>query len=124
MFLSADVVADIAPALKRLLDEARRDRRQMRPATVEAIEKLDLVGAGWRNRVADVASEVAFLDSTDCIEVRWISMNDAAHVLGITRQATAGLVGRGQIHGDKPGGRWRICADSVSARKAGKKCQH
>ena len=52
-----------------------------------------------------------------------MTVSSAATELKITPQATRGLLERGTLHGERGTRAWRVCADSVTARKEGTRCR-
>ena len=127
MFISAEVCADLRHGAVRDLRAALRAQAHVAADTVAAVELMDAVGAAWENkRVADVAADVATLDSPSFPPVEWESMTApaAAKQLEISQQAARGLLARGTLHGAKSPRGWRVCAEDVAARVGGTKCQH
>ena len=127
-FLSAKVCAAIRHPLMRDLAEARsRDRVPVAPEIVDAITLIDNVGAWFEaRRVSDVSPDISQVDSRRCDPAEWTSMtvSAAAADLKITPQAITGLLRRGALHGERGHRSWRVCAESVTARKEGAQCQH
>jgi hypothetical protein len=122
VFLPADVCARIRHPLLRDLAEARRDGAVVAAEIVDAIGLVDTVGAWWDQK--NVAKVAAPLDSGRCDAVKWISVSRAAAELTVSETAIKGLLKRRTLHGERGPRAWRVCAESVSARKEGSQCQH
>jgi hypothetical protein len=127
-FIPAAACARIRHPLMRDLAAAQRDRISVDPEIVATIEMIDNVGAAWENKkVSDVSSDVSPVDSGRCDPAGWTSMTVSATAaeLKITPQAARGLLKRKSLHGEQqPDRTWRVCAESVTARLEGAKCQH
>ena len=126
LVVSADVAAVIGPILKRELQRIQRVDAVAFPAdAIETTDKLDLIGAWWRNKnLSSVSPDLSSVAAPDCDPVDWIPVKSAAEILKITPQAVTGLLARRSLHGEKSGGTWRVCSESVSARKESAKCTH
>jgi len=127
IFISADVAADLRHGARRDLAAAQRRQEHVSPDTVAAVELMDTIGAAYANqRLADVSSDVSQVDAPRCEAINRTPMtvSAAAEALGITEQATRGLLKRGTLHGERGPRSWRVCAESVSARQENKRCQH
>ncbi len=127
-FIPADVCAAIRHPLQRDLAAARRDGTLVAPEIVAAIELIDNVGAWFENKkVADVSLDVSQVDFRRCEAGEWEAMTvpASAKALDISQQATRKLLERGALHGERGPRSWRVCAESVAARKDdNKRCQH
>jgi hypothetical protein len=120
--IPASVCAAIRHPLVADLAKCRRDHVPVAPEIVDAVEMIDNVGAWWENR--HVAVDVATVDAPRCDPAQWTTVTETAALLDISQQAVKGLLLRGTIHGEKVDRAWRVCAQSVSARLEGAKCQH
>jgi hypothetical protein len=129
-FLSAKVCAALRHPLMRDLAEARRDQMSVSAEIVDAITLIDNVGAWYEARhaskVSDVSPGVSQLDTRRCEaeEYRQMTVSAAAEALRISPQATRKLLERGTLHGERGPRAWRVCAESVAARKDNTTCQH
>jgi hypothetical protein len=88
---------------------------------------MDAAGAAWANKSkAGLSSDLSSVADRPFVPVEWDSMTAqaAADTLGVTRQAVGQLLDRESLHGEKSGRRWRVCSESVAARKEGSTCQH
>ena len=131
MFISAEVAADLRHGALRDLRKAQRNQEHVAAHTVAAVELMDTIGAAYANQrlaevSSDVSSEVSSVDSRSCapVDFKVMTVSAAAKSLGISEQATRGLLLRGTVHGERGDRSWRVCAESVSARLEGKKCEH
>jgi hypothetical protein len=125
LFVSADVAAELGPVLMEYLERAQRDRRQMNSDTAETVEKLDVLGAWWRNKnLPYLPLDLPSVDTPCSDPVKWLSVTTAAETLERTTRAVTGLLARGSLHGEQDGRTWRVCGQSVDARLEGRKCQH
>ncbi len=125
MFISAEVCADLRHGALRDLRKAQRNQEHVAAHTVAAVGLMDNIGAAWTNKnVANVATDVAKLDTPHCDAVKFLSVTETAALLDISQQAVKGLLKRGTLHGERGPRAWRVCATSVTARKEGTKCQH
>jgi len=126
----ASTCARLRHGLGQMLREARRTREQVPEDVAEAIALIDQLGAAWEQRLKrttpSVSSDLSSVAAPSFVPVEWEAMNTktAADQLGITPQAVTGLLVRGSLHGVKNGRTWRVCSESVTARKAGSQCPH
>jgi len=125
VFLPAKVCAALRHPLQRDLQAALREQAAVAPEIVAAVELIDAVGAWWENKsVANVAADVAQVDSRRCDAIDWLTVSETAAELTISEAAVKGLLKRGTLHGARGPRSWRVCSESVSARMKGQKCDH
>jgi hypothetical protein len=126
MFISAEVCADLRHGARRDLREAQRNQEHVAAHTVAAVELMDTIGAAWVNKkVSHVSPGVSQVDAPRCEAINRTPMtvSAAAAELKISPQATRKLLERGTLHGERGPREWRVCAESVAARKEST-CQH
>jgi hypothetical protein len=129
-FIPASACALIRRVLMADLGKCRRDCIPVAPEIVEAVQTIDNIGAAFEARraskVSDVSPDVSPLESPRFAPVDWDSMtvSAAAEALRISPQATRRLLERGTLHGERGPRAWRVCAESVAARKDNRPCQH
>jgi len=127
LFISAEVCADLRHGARRDLREAQRNQEHVAAHTVAAVELMDTIGAAWVNKkVSGETSDVSQVDAPRCEAINRTPMTvqAAAKSLRISPQATRKLLERGTLHGERGPRAWRVCAESVSARLKGTRCQH
>jgi hypothetical protein len=125
--IGLDVVAIIRHGAMRDLTTALRKGERVPESVEETIRMMDTVGAAWANRSkSDVSSNVSSVAAAGFVPVEWdaVTVKTAATELGISTQAVGRLLGRDSLHGEKSGRTWRVCVESVRARKEGIRCQH
>jgi len=127
----ASTCARLRHGLGQMLKEARRTRERVPDDVAEAIALIDQLGAAWEQRArrtspSYVSPDLSSVAAGPFAPVEWAAMTTkhAADQLGITPQAVTGLLVRGSLHGVKTGRTWRVCSESVTARKAGSQCPH
>ena len=127
-FIPADICAAIRQPLMRDLAQCRRDQIAVAPEIVDAVKTIDNVGASFENqRVSDVSSDVSPVESRRfaAVDFEVMTVPVAAEALSISQQAVRRLLFRQTLHGQQQADRsWRVCAQSVSARMKGTRCQH
>jgi len=123
-FLPIDLCAELGPILLAGLEgtskDGRLNGRRISGDAFEAVERMEIMGAQWRRHSQRVASEVASVDEEGCKPGEWESVKDAAHTLGISRQAVEKSIASdtpGSLHGEKVNQRWRVSSESVRARR-------
>ena len=130
VFIGLAECAAIRHGAVRNLNEAIRNGEQVPADLRETIRVMDAVGAGWAKKLeAGLSSDLSSLSSfasQPFVRVEWESMTTktAAGELGITPQAVGQLLTSATLHGEKLGRTWRVCSESVTARKEGTTCQH
>lgn len=126
VFVPANVAAAIRHRLFADLQEALRNEERVDDDVADTIKLLDQVGAWWeQKKVSQVSSKVPSVDASSFDTASWITMKNASTELGITPQAVGRLLDRGTLHGVKSGRMWRVCTESVAARrKDNSQCQH
>jgi hypothetical protein len=112
--------------LTRALAKAKENCEPISVDLEATVQMVDELGAAWENRkkVSEVSQKVSLLDPPSFPPVEWVSMSDASTLLDITPQAVGRLRKRGSLHAEPAGRSWRICLESVNARKDGTKCPH
>ncbi len=116
-------LARIRHALTRELTKADANREPVSADLRATITMIDDLGAAWETRKT-VSSEVSKVDDASLPPLEWTSMKHASQLLGISTQAVGRLRDRGSLHAESDGRGWRICLESVHARKDGHKCPH
>lgn len=123
----ASTCARLRHGLTQMLRDAQRAKERIPDDVVETILQLDQLGAAWeRQHKPDLSSPFVPIDPSPFVRVEWEAMTTktASDELGITPQAVGQLLAGETLHGEKSGRTWRVCAESVRARKKGIKCQH
>ena len=122
VWIPASVAARIRHGLNRERQAAIRNHERIPDEVLATIELIDTVGAGWDDK--QLSPDLSSLPSSPFELAKSISVQTAADILDRTPQAVTGLLARGSLHGEKTGRTWRVCAESVAARKSGTQCQH
>ncbi len=126
LFISADVAADLRHGARRDLAAAQRRQEHVSPDTVAAVELMETIGAAYaQHRLGEVSAEVSPVDPQRCAPIQWTAMTvpAAAHELQVSQQFVRRLLARQTLHGEQQADRsWRVCAESVTARREGAKC--
>jgi hypothetical protein len=107
LLVPPDIAAEWAPVLLAAKDT-------FSPDATEAVERLDLLGA-WFVNVSSVSPGVSKLDTTDFDSAEWVTVNEAAQILGTSPQAVTGRLRRGTLRGARQSDRsWRVCAAALN----------
>ena len=105
----ADVVG---PPLGQWLEHARRDRREIDPDHVEAIERLVLMAEGFRDRNRKVPK----VDGPLARAVEMVTVKQVHELTGLSTRAITKRCEAGTLRARQPGGPgtpWLIDADSI-----------
>jgi hypothetical protein len=115
-------------SVRRDLEMIRTDCLQLPSNVVDALERIVAQGDAWAAELKrKLSNEVSTLDDSGFKQVQWTTVKDAAHELGdISTQAVGQMLRANppRLHGEQIGRRWRVCVESVEARKEGRACQH
>lgn len=111
---SADVCAELRPALETMLTRARRDRVALSADVIETMEATVRLGQAWeRRKVPSVPIPVPKLPRDGTITSDWPSVNDASEILDIKRRAVNKRIETGSLKAVKVKGVWRIDPSSL-----------
>jgi hypothetical protein len=121
LLVPAHVAATLGPLITAVMNEARRDRLDLPADVVETLDKIQLVGDAYRNRVTPTKGAVA---PEPFDPPSWTAVKDASDILKISPQAVTGLCRSGSLHAEQDGRLWRVCSESVTTRRVGTTCQH
>jgi hypothetical protein len=95
------------------LAEARRNAEYLSADVVETVQKLDILGAAWRNGARPAVLDVAYTEP-----IQWITSRQAASRLSVTPRRVLALIAAGRLDAEQlPSRIWRVSASSVEARK-------
>lgn len=110
---SMRVAYEIAPMVRKaMMEAAKRDGVEFTPEAWDWVAGLEFI-AEKRQAVADngCAIDRSGLPSPKLGSMPTLSLNEAAHAAGMTRQAIRKRIDRGTLPATQIGGRWRIGAE-------------
>jgi hypothetical protein len=129
IFITAREAAYLAAGIKLDAIARRRDRVTLPADITDTFDRIVVEGAGYSNRQRSPLSSAKSICDSNAVaasQLTWTTVQAASLSLSKSAQTVRTLLRGEHLHGERaPDGRhWRVCADDVTARMKGMRCQH